>query len=215
MVGLDSEYHEEFHRIFQENCRYIKKFGDISINPSQTPAANPKPTDSGKIITLAVPTKSTSLRIFVALPFSEKSGKWPTGFFSEVLNNLITPAGVNAGFKVETAKKDGSDVIQATIINDLLNADLVVCDFCDLTDHNPNVLFELGMRMAFEKPVALIRAQGTLPIFDVDSMLRVWEYSPNLWRSTLESDIPALTVHIKGAWENRNSNKSYLQILKE
>lgn len=113
---------------------------------------------------------------------------------------------------METARKEGSDVIQATIINDLLNADLVIAD---LTDHNPNVLFELGMRMAFDKPVALMRAQETPAIFDVDNMLRVWDYNPSLWKSTIEQDIPALTAHVKGTWDNRKTTKTYLQILKE
>ena len=49
-----------------------------------------------------------------------------------------------------TARKAGSDVIHATIVNGLLDADLVVAD---LTEHNPNVLFELGIRMAEDKPV--------------------------------------------------------------
>lgn len=31
----------------------------------------------------------------------------------------------------------------------------------DLTEHYPNVLFELGMRMHLDKPVALVRAKGT------------------------------------------------------
>jgi hypothetical protein len=208
---LGAEFHEEFHRLFQENCRFIQKYGDLTQDTSVRSLDNPK-VENSTTITLASPQKGTKLRIFVALPFSEKRGIFPTGFFSEVLNALITPAGVDAGFKVETARKEGSDIIQATIVNDLLNADLVVAD---LTDHNPNVLFELGMRMAFDKPVALIRAAGTGQIFDVDSMLRVWEYSPNLWRSSLESDIPALTAHIKGAWDGRSSGKTYLQLLKE
>lgn len=49
-------------------------------------------------------------------------------------------------------------MIQSTIVNELLEADLVIAD---LTDNNPNVLFESGLRMAEEKPVALIKAAGT------------------------------------------------------
>src|SRR5215210_2013090 len=105
----------------------------------------------------------------------EKTDKYSRGFFEEVLRNLITPAAIEAGFKVETAKKEGSDVIHSTIVNDLLDADLVIAD---LTEHNPNVLFELGLRMASEKPTALIRAKGTAQIFDVDNMLRVLDYDP-------------------------------------
>src|SRR5439155_2589607 len=138
-----------------------------------------------------------------------KSGQ--RGFFSEVLQRLITPAAIEAGFNVETANRQGSDVIQSTIVNELLEADLVIAD---LTDHNPNVLFELGLRMAMEKPVALVKASGTGRVFDVDNMLRVHEYQPHLWRSTIERDLPDLTKHIRAAWENRNKDQSYMKILR-
>ena len=85
----------------------------------------------------------------------------------------------------------------------------------DLTAHNPNVLFELGVRMAQDKPVALIKSTGTGKIFDVDNMLRVFEYDRNLWRSTIEHDLPKLKEHIKAAWENRDSNLSYMKILRK
>ena len=83
----------------------------------------------------------------------------------------------------------------------------------DLTDHNPNVLFELGIRIAKELPVALIKAYGTGKIFDVDYMMRVLDYSPNLWPTTVENDLPKLSKHIKAAWDNRTTGKNYMQIL--
>lgn len=146
------------------------------------------------------------------MPFVEKNDSHPLGFFSEVLRSLITPAALDAGFSVETANKQGSDIIQSTIINDLLEADLVIAD---LTAHNPNVLFELGVRMAQDKPVALIKSTGTGRIFDVDNMLRVYEYESNLWTSTIEKDLPKLKDHLKAAWDNRNSNLSYMKILRK
>jgi nucleoside 2-deoxyribosyltransferase len=145
------------------------------------------------------------------MPFSEKASERPKGFFEEVLRSLITPAGLEAGFKVETANRQGSDVIQSTIVNELLEADLVIAD---LTDHNPNVLFELGLRMAGDKPVALIKAIGTGRVFDVDNMLRVHEYQPHLWRSTVESDVPELVKHFRTAWENRGTDVSYMKLLR-
>lgn len=84
---------------------------------------------------------------------------------------------------------------------------------CDLTDHNPNVLFELGIRIAKELPVALIKAEGTGRIFDVDNMMRVLPYSSNLWTSTVDGDLPKLSRHIKAAWDNRTTGKNYMQIL--
>ena len=82
-----------------------------------------------------------------------------------------------------------------------------------MTEHNPNVLFELGMRMHADKPIALVRAKGTRPIFDVDSMLRVAEYDPHLWTSTVKEDLPMLRDFIKGTWEARKDGETYMGIL--
>jgi hypothetical protein len=155
----------------------------------------------------------SALTAFVILPFVERDPKHPSGFFAEVLRSIITPAAASreCGFTVKTANRQGSDMIQSTIVNDLIEADLVIAD---LTEHNPNVMFELGVRMAQEKPVVLMKAEGTGPLFDIDNMLRVFEYSPNLWQTTVEKDMPNLRDFIKGAWENRDPNKSYMKILR-
>jgi hypothetical protein len=92
-----------------------------------------------------------------------------------------------------------------------LEADIVVAD---LTDHNPNVMFELGLRMAIaKKPVCIIKSKDTGRIFDVDNVLRVHEYSENLWNSTVERDVPDLSEHIKAPWDSRNTGSSYIEIL--
>lgn len=90
-----------------------------------------------------------------------------------------------------------------------MNADIILAD---LTEHNPNVLFELGLAIAFEKKVALIRAKGTPQIFDVDNLLRVFDYDYNLWKSTIERDVPNLCKHICAT--NERKDKSYLEVLK-
>ena len=145
------------------------------------------------------------------MPFSERTNDYREGFFQEVLKSIIGPAGKQAGFSVSTANREGSDIIQSTIVNRLLDDDLVIAD---LTEHNPNVLFELGMRMAFDKPIMLIKAKGTHAIFDVDNMLRVFEYDPSLWTSTVETDVPNLAQFIRATWINRNEENTYLRILK-
>ena len=50
-------------------------------------------------------------------------------------------------------------------------------------------------------------------LFDVDNMLRVFECNPNLWQTTVEKDMHSLRDFIKGAWDNRASEKSYMKIL--
>ncbi len=203
---LPPELHDEFSQVFKENC---KDLGISSGNPLED-AVNDTP--STVIVGEAKKGTKGKLKAFVIMPFTEKNDKRSAGFFKEVLESLLIPSGIEAGFTVETANKQGSDVIQSTIINDLLEADLVVAD---LTDHNPNVLFELGVRMAMDKPVALIKSKDTGKIFDVDNMLRVYEYNQNLWKSTIEKDVPELTEHFKAAWDNRESDQTYMKILRK
>ena len=45
-------------------------------------------------------------------------------------------------------------------------------------------------------------------------MLRVYEYNQNVWKSTIEADVPALVEHFKAAWNNRDSDQTYMKILR-
>ncbi|MEO8905144.1 MAG: hypothetical protein ABI627_26790 [Polyangiaceae bacterium] len=213
---LDPRTHEEFATLFRKNCEYlaITEGLDAVEVRKESLAAQSRVTGgvASDFVTVAEPEGDSKLLCFVAMPFGERKTDRPDGFFSEVLKQIIAPAGRNAGFRVVTARKRGSDVIHATIVNGLIDADMVVVD---LTEHNPNVLFELGVRLAHDKPVALIRATGTAPIFDVDHMLRVEEYSPCLWPSTVETDLPKIQEHIAGAWANKSSQQSYMKILRD
>ncbi len=211
--GLDPAVHEEFVRLFKRNSDFlgIKAWtpengkGD-SRQESRTGLATPAPD----VVTLGQSKKQTGLLCFVIMPFNERMDDHAVGFFAEVLSSLVVPAATEAGFTVRSARRQGTEVIQQTIVTDLLEADLVVAD---LTEHNPNVMFELGMRMAQDKPIALIRASGTGGIFDVDNMLRVYDYDPNLWPSTIQRDLPSLRDHIAATWENRESDMTYMKLL--
>jgi hypothetical protein len=228
--NVQEEHQDEFIDIFTKNCRFLG-IGK-TFDPAERPGASAKrhardavpaaPPGGGArtdhdptvpdTVTVGAPEDAEDAPVcFVIMPFVERDDAHAPGFFDEVLEQLITPAGKNAGFRVTTARRQGSDLIQSTIVNDLLDADLVLCD---LTEHNPNVLFELGLRIREEKPVALIKARGTGPIFDVDHMLRVVEYSPNLWPSTVGEDQPKIEQHIRGTWEDRESGRTFMGILR-
>ena len=209
--SVPKELHEDFLQLYRENCRFCRIGGDFEgLSGPGISSAAPK----GTSISLTVPgtpvAKGDKL-CFIIMPFVERDEQHPTGFFDEVLRSLFIPAAEAAGFVARTASREGSDVIQSTIINDLLKADLVLAD---LTEHNPNVLFELGMRMCEDKPVALVKAKGTGRIFDVDNMLRVLEYNPNLWPTTVSKDLSKITDHIKAAWDRRDTGDTYMKILR-
>jgi hypothetical protein len=212
--GIEQKAQADFIDIFTKNCRFLgigAQFRADELGSRQAAATVPAGGEGS--VTVARPEKDAGDApvLFVIMPFTEREDQHETGFFVEVLNALIIPAGKAAGFAVKTAKRQGSDVIQSTIVNELLEADLVLAD---LTEHNPNVLFELGMRMHADLPVVLVRARGTRPIFDVDNMLRVEDYSPNLWSSSVKDDVPVLTEHIQAAWENRDTVQTFMKILR-
>jgi hypothetical protein len=201
--------HDEFIEVFKANCKYLGIENGLPTSSNKTASLN-----SSKAIDIRVlgqPQGQFDKSAFVIMPFSEKGKQERSkGFFDEVLKSLITPSANNAGFAVQTARREDSDLIHHTIIHQLLNADLVIAD---LTDHNPNVLFELGIRLAKEKPVVLIKSKDTGPIFDVDNLMRVYPYDHNLWTSTIEADVKALAERVSGTWDNRDSGVNYMQIL--
>jgi hypothetical protein len=214
-MGIEPEWQDEFVDLFQKNTRFLGigaefRIGTPLLNTSAR--ANVAVGQGNGSVEVAAPEGDENAPVcFVIMPFVERDDAHQIGFFAEVLKQIFTPAGTQAGFRVKTAARQGSDVIQSTIVNDLLQADLVLAD---LTEHNPNVLFELGMRMNEDKPVALVRARGTGPIFDVDNMLRVEDYSPNLWPTTVERDVPKIRDHIKATWDNRESGDTFMRILR-
>jgi hypothetical protein len=208
---LDLSEHDEFIDLFKKNCEFLGIADGLAGVATPSSGSGKDKKDSVDITIVGQPRGKFDKTAFVIMPFSEKGTTLrPKGFFEEVLKSLITPAGNAAQFAVETARREGSDVIHHTIINQLIQAELVIAD---LTDHNPSVLFELGIRIALKKPVCLIKADGTGPIFDVDNLMRVLPYNPNLWRSTVETDVLKITDHINGAWESKDSGNSYMNIL--
>jgi hypothetical protein len=210
--GVDPSTIDEFLDIFNKNCRYLG-IGAVYTPFARTASTLPTTDPAGDAtVTVATPDKADGAPVcFVIMPFVEREDEHQPGFFQEVLEQIFTPAAREAGFKVTTARRQGSDLIHSTIVNDLLAADLVLAD---LTEHNPNVLFELGMRMHADKPVALVRAKGTGPIFDVDNLLRVEDYNPNVWPSSVERDVPRLTAHLKATWENKESAATFMGLLR-
>jgi hypothetical protein len=209
--GVPVEFHEDFRDIFQQNCKFVEIGSNWQGLTTPGNSVVRSRAESPSVVSYASEVNVDGRNCFVIMPFSERLSNRSKGFFDEVFESLIKPAAEAAGFDVQTANKDGSDVIQSTIINELMDAELVIAD---LTDHNPNVLFELGFRMAQEKPVAIIKTNDTGGIFDVDNMLRVFEYNENLWTSSIKTDVPRLEGHIRATWDNRETNRTYISILR-
>ena len=104
---------------------------------------------------------------FVIMPISDPEG-YESGHFKYVYDDIFKPAIEEAGFEPKRADDDGSSsMIQVNIIKDIIESPMAICD---LSTRNPNVLFELGIRQAFDLPVVLVQEEGTPRIFDISTI---------------------------------------------
>lgn len=113
---------------------------------------------------------------FIIMPIADTDG-YPPGHFKHVYDNIVSPACEKAGYNAVRADDvKATNLIHLDILKKLIEAPVAICD---LSSRNPNVLFELGIRQAFDRPVVLIQEIGTPKIFDI-APLRYLEYSKEM-----------------------------------
>lgn len=144
------------------------------------------------------------------MPISDCDG-YSKGHFQHVYEDIIGPACENAGFKGFRADQvKQSNLIHLEILQSLLEAPMAICD---LSSRNPNVLFELALRQAFDKPVCLIQEVGTPPIFDI-SPFRYIEYRrERIYHEVLE-DQREIAESIKATFLEHTAGKGINSIIK-
>ena len=129
-------------------------------------------------------SKKENKDCFVIMPIAECDGYEPN-HFAHVYNDIIKPAVAKTEYIATRADEvKETNLIHLDILKKLIDAPIAICD---LSTRNPNVLFELGIRQAFDKPVVLIQEKGTPKIFDIGP-LRYLEYSKEMrYHEVIES----------------------------
>lgn len=115
-----------------------------------------------------------------------------------VMETIFVKAIEAAGFEAIRPVTSGSHMIHGQIIRHLSTADLVLCD---LSAHNPNVFFELGVRTSLNLPIALVRDEHTDLPFDT-SGINTHTYSSTLHGWEIEAQIADLTKHLHACVES-------------
>lgn len=143
------------------------------------------------------------LKAFIIMPISTPSESHSlyqndSEHFTHVLEHIFVPALEKAGFLPIRPTAKGADIIHAEIINNLEQADLVLCD---ITCLNPNVFFEFGIRTALDKPVCLVvdDTKNTIP-FDTQ-IINYHIYKSDIRPWIVKSEIENLLVHIQSTIE--------------
>lgn len=147
---------------------------------------------------------------FVIMPISDVEG-YPLGHFAEVYQQLIKPAVEASGYVCSLATSTSSaHMIQLEVVTKVATADLCICD---LSTNNPNVLFEYGIRQAFDLPTVLIKDDKTRRIFDL-SGFRDIEYDHNLRIANILSSRHAITTAITDTVDGANDENQIFSLVK-
>jgi hypothetical protein len=127
--------------------------------------------------------KTLTKDCFVIMPIADPDG-YEKGHFKKVYEDIFRVACDKSGFHAIRADEvQQTNLIHLDILQKLIDSPMAICD---LSNRNPNVLFELGLRQAFDKPTVLVQECDTPKIFDI-SPLRYTEYRKELkYREVLE-----------------------------
>ena len=80
------------------------------------------------------------------------------------VKGIIEESIVEAGFTpLLVSDANDTGIIQSRIVQNIYDNEMIVCD---VSCKNPNVMFELGMRLAFDKPTVIIMDDKTTYSFD-------------------------------------------------
>lgn len=105
---------------------------------------------------------------------------------------------------------DDIGVIHNRIIENIYSSDIVICD---VSCKNANVMFELGMRLAFDKPTIIIKDDLTGYSFDT-SLIEHLEYPRDLRFTSINKFKDSLGKKLTATYEKSKSDPNYSTFLK-
>jgi len=115
-------------------------------------------------------SRTVGRECFIICPIGD-DGSATRARSDKVLRHIVLPATKQCGYSEEAIiradKMPRPGVITSQIIQYLVQAELVIAD---LTDHNPNVFYELAVRHAMKKPVVQLIQVGQRIPFDIAQM---------------------------------------------
>lgn len=122
------------------------------------------------------------------------------------VRDLVTEALNEVGFAASmVSNADEVGVIQSRIVDNLYTNPIVVCD---VSGKNPNVMFELGMRLAFDKPTIIIKDDRTTYSFDTSPIEHIG-YPRDLRFSKIVEFKETLGQKVFKTWEKSNSDPDF------
>jgi len=136
-----------------------------------------------------------------------KKGKVQQIDFDKIYKDLVMPAIRKAGLEPLLEKEEKT----MGIIHKTMYEKIILCEFCvaDLTNLNPNVFYELGMRYAV-KPFTTIPIIASshlpLPFDNAPDRTFVYQVDKNFKLSNKKEDIQNLVEKLRDAKKNRTTD---------
>ncbi|HCH7934823.1 MULTISPECIES: hypothetical protein [Providencia] len=144
---------------------------------------------------------SDEKRCGVIMPIANTEG-YPPGHWNDV-REIIYDAINKAGFEPNLVSFDiDVSTIHKRIVQNLYFNPIVVCD---ISSRNANVMFELGMRLAFDKPTIIIKDDNTPYSFDIAGIEHL-NYPHDLRYKSIEEFKDILINKIKNTIDSYNKD---------
>jgi hypothetical protein len=117
----------------------------------------------------------------------------------------------NPKFSVRlVSSADDIGVIQKRIVQNLYTDEIIVCD---VSAKNPNVMFELGMRLAFDKATVIVKDDKTTYSFDTSSIEHL-EYPRDLRFTKIVQFKEQLATKVLATYQASKSDPKHSTFLK-
>jgi hypothetical protein len=130
--------------------------------------------------------------------------------WSEV-RTILADAIEDAGFEGNlVSNADEVGIIHKRIIQNLYDNPIVVCD---VSGKNPNVMFELGLRLAFDKPTVIVKDDQTSYSFDTSAIEHL-QYPRDLRFTQIVDFKQRLSEKISATHTRATTDPSYTTFLK-
>lgn len=118
-----------------------------------------KDTQLKSIIKLFDESQNIQIRVFVAMPYyNDEIVRSTNAIYSRVIHNIRDKYKIDISLPGDIMTYKGPTV---NIVNDVLDR-ISNCDicFCDITDNNPNVTYEMGWARALNKYVVILKEEN-------------------------------------------------------
>lgn len=145
----------------------------------------------------------------VIMPIADNPD-YPNGHWVEVLD-ILKSALDDTNFQVNLVSESlDVGLIHERIIKNIYKNDIVICD---VSSKNPNVMFELGMRLAFDKPTIIIKDDKTPYTFDTQVIEHI-SYPSSLRHKDINNFKKNLKTRVLATYEKFKSEPNFSPFLR-